>query len=120
MNTLNQNELDKFCTDLKKIKYKNILQDLKLEICSENNQDYLKLILIKIKKSQRKRGYGSAILSEIIKIADLHQIRIVLWTTDVLGSEIHRLQTFYRRHGFILIKDWNDGNMVYAPKIRKN
>ena len=53
MNRLNQNVLDDLISYLKKDKYKNIIQELKLEQCTDEDGDYIALVLIKIKKSQR-------------------------------------------------------------------
>jgi len=124
MNVLTQNVLDELIFNLKRIKYKNIIQDLKLEYCEDNQGDYIYLVLINIKKSQRRLGYGSIVLNEVIKIADLHNVRIRLWATDAYGSELKRLYGFYRRHGFITVKNTINGHMQYNPnklvKIIKN
>lgn len=114
---LNQNVLDKHISYLKKIKYKNILQELKLEyIEGEPDSDpYIYLVLIKIKKSQQCRGYGSAVLSEVCRLADEHHVCVILFATNLFGADLKRLYTFYRRHGFVLIKKNNDGKFIYRP-----
>jgi len=118
--SLNQVVLDELMFKLKKVKYKNILREIKLEHCTDNDGDYIHLICINIKKSQRNKGYGSVVLSEVIQLADKYSVRIKLWVTDVFGSELKRLYGFYRRFRFILIKTENDGNMLYIPsKIKK-
>ena len=54
METLTQVILDEFIIKLKKEKYKNKIQDLKLEYYNEeNNKSYIYLALINIKRSQR-------------------------------------------------------------------
>lgn len=124
MNVLTQNVLDELISNLKTIKYRNIIQDLKLEYCVDNRGDYIYLVLINIKKSKRESGYGSIVLNEVIKIADEYNVRIRLWATDGYGSEIKRLYRFYRRHGFIAVKNNISGHMQYYPdklvKIKKN
>ena len=56
MNIFNQNVLDEFILYLKKDKYKNKIQDLKLEYCTDKeNKKYIYLVLIKVKKSQQKK-----------------------------------------------------------------
>ena len=89
MIVLNQNVLNELISYLK-VKYKTILQELKLEYCT-NDGKYIYLIQIKIKKSKRLKGYGSAVLKEICQYADKHNVRIRLYATDILGSELKRL-----------------------------
>ena len=116
MNVLNQNVLDDFISYLKKDKYKNKIQDLKLEYCTDEFGDYIYLVLIKIKKSQQKNGYGSAIMDDIVQLADKHNVRIRLWVTDIFGTPLKVLYGFYKKHGFVLIKNDNDGHMIYYPQ----
>ena len=116
MDTLNQNILDELISYLKKVKYKNIVQDLKLEHCTDEDGDYIYLVCIKIKKSQKEKGYGTAALSEVIKLADIYDVRIILYATSIFGSDLQRLYAFYTKHGFVLIKKENDGKMIYQPK----
>ena len=113
---LNQNVLDEFVTYLKKDKYKNKIQELKLEYCTDEHGAYIYLICIKIKKSQKQKGYGSTVMSEIIKLADIHNVRIKLWVTNIFGSDLKRLYGFYQKFSFVLIKDLNDGHMIYYGK----
>ena len=120
---LDQNVLNGFMSYLKKTKYKNIIQELKLEYCTdEEGMEYMYLVCIKIKKSQREKGYGSTIMSEIVGFADQHNVRVHLFATNIFGSELRRLYGFYRKQGFVLIKKANDGHMIYYPekKDKKN
>jgi len=118
---LNQIELNDFVFNLKKIKYKNILQEFTLEY---NNDEctYIHLTCIKIKKSQRSKGYGSAVMFDLIKLSDFYNVQIRLYATNIFGAELKRLYTFYRKHGLVLIKNNNDGLFIYRPskKIIKN
>jgi GNAT superfamily N-acetyltransferase len=116
MNVLNQNVLDERISYLKKIKYKNIISDLKLEHCTDEDGEYIYLVCIKIKKSQQLKGYGGAAMSEVIQLADQHNVRIRLYATNIFGAELKRLYGFYQKLGFILIKKTNDGEMIYFPK----
>jgi GNAT superfamily N-acetyltransferase len=115
MKSLDQNVLDAFSSYLKKDKYKNIVHQLKLEHCTDDNGDYIYLLSIQIKKSQREKGYGSAVMSELINLADQHNVRIRLYATNIFGAELKRLYEFYRKHNFVLIKKCNDGEMLYYP-----
>jgi len=115
METLNQNVLNEFMLNLKKIKFPNKIQEIKLEYNAEEECPFIYLAIIKIKKSQRNLGYGSAVMSEIIKLADQHQLEIRLYATNIFGAELKRLYGFYRKHGFVLIKHNNDGKFVYRP-----
>lgn len=112
---LNQNVLDELIKNLK-TKYKSIVQDLRLEYCTDEDGDYIYLVCIKIKKSQQVKGYGSIVMSEIVQLADQHNVRIQLYATSVFGAELKRLYGFYRKYRFVLIKNNNDGHMIYFPK----
>lgn len=112
---LTQNVLDEHISYLK-TKYKNKIQELKLDHCTDDDGDYIHLIAIKIKKSQKEKGWGSAVMSDIIQLADEHNVRIKLWVTDIFGSDLKRLYGFYQKQGFVLIKNDNDGHMIYYPK----
>lgn len=113
---MNQTILDEFSTNLKKNKYKNKLQDLILEYCTDIKGEYIYLVKIRIKKSIRNSGYGSLIMSDLIKFANTYNVRIILYPSDTLGSDINRLYEFYIKHGFFLIKKDNDNYMTYNPK----
>jgi len=117
---LNQVVLDEYVSYLKKNKYKNLIQDLKLEHCTDDNGDFIYLVKILIKKSQRRKGYGNAVLGEIIQLSDKYNVRIRLYVTDIYGTNLNALYEFYKKHGFILIKNDNDRYMLYYPqKISK-
>jgi ribosomal protein S18 acetylase RimI-like enzyme len=113
---MNQNVLDEFQAQVRK-KYQNKIQELRLEFCED--QQHIKLLCIKIKKSQKEMGYGSAVMSDLITLADQHETRIVLWVTDIFGSDLKRLQGFYRKLGFVRIDGDNDGEMQYIPRKKK-
>lgn len=108
--------LKEFCTNLKKDKYKNVLQDFKLEYNTDEEYPFIYLSLIKIKKSQQNKGYGSAVMSKIINLADKEQLEVRLYATNIYGSELRRLYGFYRKHGFVLVNNNKDGHFVYRPK----
>ena len=112
---MNQIVLNEFTANLKKVKYKNILQDLKLNFVTEECT-YIYLSLIKIKKSQQSQGYGSAVMSELIKLADAENVQLRLYATNIYGADLKRLYGFYRKHGFVLENELNDGKFIYRPK----
>lgn len=116
MKELNQNVLREYSLYLKKVKYPSILQDLKLEYNTDEECPFIYLGLIKIRKSQRHKGYGSQVMSDIIKLADDCQIEIRLYAADIYGTDLPVLYRFYHKHGFVLIKNNNDGNFIYRPK----
>ena len=119
METLNQNVLDEYSSYLRN-KYKNIIKQIELDECTdEEGRWYIYLVNITIKKSQRNKGYGSAVMSEITALADKYNVRIRLYATNIFGAELKRLYGFYRKHGFILIKKCNDGEMMYYPRKTK-
>jgi predicted GNAT family N-acyltransferase len=113
---MDQIVLKEFCTQLKKIKYKNVLQELKLEYNTDEECPFIYLGLIKIKKSQQCQGYGSSVMSDIIKLSDREQIELRLYATNIYGSELKRLYGFYRKHGFVLTGNNKDSKFVYRPK----
>lgn len=116
MPELNQNVLDEHISYLK-TKYKNIIQDYNLFVHIDDDGMYIQLNLIKIKKSQRKKGYGSAIMYELCALADSHNVRVKLWATNLYGVEVKILYSFYNKHGFFLTKNdfGNVGEMIYLP-----
>jgi GNAT superfamily N-acetyltransferase len=120
-NILDQTILDDFVFNLKFNKYKNKILDLKLEDCTDGeNVHYIYLGLINIVKSQRNKGYGTAIMYEITNLANIYNVQIRLWVTDLYGSDFKRLIMFYKNHGFTLMKDKMNTQMKYIPKkIRK-
>jgi len=109
---LNQNVLDE-CTSYLKSKYKSKLQTLKLEHCTDVDGEYIYLVCIKIKKQYKERGYGSLIMSEVIQLADLYNVRIRLYATNIFGAELQRLYEFYQRQGFVLVGSEKIGEMLY-------
>jgi len=128
MSTLTQNVLDEFISKLKK-KYKNILQDFNLECTNDEHGMYITLILIKIKKSQIGKGYGSAVMYELSAFADLHNVRIRLYLTNLYGTDLKALYAFYGKHGFVLIKNtpqpiigesYGKKEMIYYPVKNHN
>ena len=122
MNTMNQNVLNDFTKVLIKTKYKNKIQELKLEHCTDVDGDYINLNVIRIKVSQQNKGYGNAVMSDLIQLADDHNVRIKLFATNLWGAELKRLYAFYKKHGFVLIKseeDVNIGHMIYYKKKKK-
>lgn len=110
-----ENNVNEFVFNLK-TKYSRILDELTIILTNENDVPYLQLVLIKIKASQRCKGYGSTVMYDICKYADINNVRIRLWVTSGFGSQQKRLYEFYKKHGFILIKNGNVGEMLYYPQ----
>jgi len=108
-------DVDEFVLKIKS-KYNKIIKTFNVEYCTDDdNNYYITLYCIWIKKSQHKKGYGSTIMGELIKFADYHNVRIKLYVTDVFGVDLKILYAFYQRLGFVLIKTNNDGLMIYYP-----
>jgi GNAT superfamily N-acetyltransferase len=110
---IDQESINKFVYFLKKTKYANAIQDLSLEYCTDSHGGYIQLLLIQMKARMRNKGWGSAVMSDIIKFADEHNVRVKLWITDVYGSDLKRLKAFYKRNGFRSIPN---SNMIYHPQ----
>jgi len=120
MSKINQFVLDANVQYIK-TKYKNIVQNYQLSCETDEDGMYIALFLIKIKKSQRRKGYGSAVMYELCAMADLYNVRIRLYATNVYGIDVKVLYAFYGKHGFVLIKnDDNIGEMLYYPVTKKN
>ncbi len=120
---LSQKILKEYCSYLKFVKYKGIIQNIKLEYCTdkdENNPNdgdtHIILRLIQIRKPQRNKGYGSLVLKDIIKLANINNIRVVLYASEKYGSEINRLYKFYQNHNFTLIENDIYNKMIYYPE----
>ena len=104
-----------------KTKYRNKLQSLVLEHCTDVKGQYIYLVKIIIRKSQNNKGWGSIVMQDIINFANQHNVRIKIWVTNIYGSDLQRLYRFYLRLGFVLIIDFTDGHMMFYPKkIRNN
>jgi len=116
---LNQDVLNELTFYLKTVKYKNKIQTLTLEHCTDTDGHYIYLVCIKIKKSQANKGYGQALMSEIINVADRRNVRIRLYATNIFGADLKRLYGFYQKLGFVLIKNVKDGEMIYYPDNKK-
>jgi N-acetylglutamate synthase-like GNAT family acetyltransferase len=111
---MDDNVLKEFTDFLKKEKYKGIVQELKLEYNDE--ELFIYLASIKIRKKCRCQGYGSAVMYDITRFADVHHLEVRLYALNIFGSDLKRLYAFYRKHGFVLIHHNNDGKFVYKPK----
>jgi GNAT superfamily N-acetyltransferase len=94
---------------LKNILFKNKISQLLIETQYDEAGEYLNLILIKIKPSQQNKGYGEAVLDNIISYADKNNVRIKINLQGL--NKKHNIE-FYRKHNFVLIKN----DMVYFPK----
>ena len=121
---LDQDILKQYCSYLKNIKYKGIVQNIKLEHCTDiddNNlcegDHHIILRLIRIRKSQRNKGFGSIILGDVINLADNNNVRLILYASEKYGSDIIRLYKFYEKHGFVLIKNDLDKKMIHYPNM---
>lgn len=93
--------------------FKSSLQTLTLELEEDENEtQQLRLITIIIKKTKRRKGFGSLIMQEIIEFSNKHRIPIILKVSDVYGCNFPRLVKFYEKCGFVgLVEDL----MFYQP-----
>lgn len=112
---LNQDILNNYCTAIRK-KYKSIVQEICLEHCTDaKEQQYINFNVLRIKPNRQNKGYGSLILSEVQRLADVENVRIRLLPTNLWGSDLRRLRGFCQKHGFV-----QDGErMVYYPQTTK-
>jgi len=101
---------------LKNILYKNKISQLSANIELDDIGEFIDLFLIKIKPSQQNKGYGAAVMDSIINFADKHNVRIKLQLNTYTDKT--NLIEFYRKHGFVLIKN-GEFDMIYFPE-KKN
>jgi GNAT superfamily N-acetyltransferase len=112
--------LKEFVSYLKNVQYKNVLRVLKLEYCTDDdNTVFLHLNIIKIKKPFQCKGYGSQIMSDIVRFANNNNVRIELYASTIFGSELQRLYKFYSKFGFTKVVNDKDHKMIYNVLIKK-
>jgi GNAT superfamily N-acetyltransferase len=124
---LTQDILKEYSSYLKNIKYKGIVQDVKLEHCTDIDDDninegdqYIILRLIRIRKPMRNKGFGSIVLKDIINFANNYNVRIVLYASEKYGSSITGLYKFYEKFGFTKVLNDTDHKMIYNVLIKTN
>jgi GNAT superfamily N-acetyltransferase len=109
--------LKQFCSYLKQDKYKGIVQEVKIEYCTDDDDTvYIHLNTIKIKKPKRNQGYGTKVLVDIVNFADKYNVRVQLYASNIFGSDVNRLYEFYERRGFARIVEDKDGLMIRPKK----
>ena len=120
MNVLNKNVLKEYNSKLRNVKYGNVLQRLKLTYNTEKPSDpYIYLDLIKVKRKCRYQGYGSKVLRDIVQFADKHNVRVELYAANLDGTPLNALYKFYRKNGFVLIKNNKKSLFVHRPRRRQ-
>ena len=97
---------------LKNITFKNKISELLINTEYDEVGEFINLLLIKIKPSQQKKGYGDAVIDSLLTFADNHNVRIKINLSNSQGDK-KRLIEFYRKHNFVLIKN---SEMTYFPK----
>jgi GNAT superfamily N-acetyltransferase len=111
---MDQIVLDEFTGNVRD-KYKNKIQEISLEHCTDTEGDYINFNVLRIKKSQQGKGYGSSIMSAVIQLADRENVRVKLLVTNLWGSDTRQLREFVRKHGFTDAEVEKD-RMIYFPK----
>jgi GNAT superfamily N-acetyltransferase len=112
---MDSQELKEFAMYLKTKKYLGIIQKLKLEYNTDKKTPHIYLALIQIKKAYQHQGYGSLIMQDIIDFANVHEIEVWLYATNIYGSDLERLCDFYLKFGFVLYNK-KDKRFKYKPK----
>lgn len=122
METLDQKVLKKYNSYLRNVMYAGKIEQLKLTYNTDDTEcPHIYLDIIKIRRKYRNQGYGTKVIKNIARFADKHNVQIRLYAANIYGSDLKRLYIFYRRFGFILIKNNKDGHFVRYPakKIKK-
>jgi GNAT superfamily N-acetyltransferase len=120
---LDQNVIKDFVLKLRNVMYVGVIQKIKMTYRVDEPDDpepYIYLDYIVIRRKFRNLGIGSKIMKEIVRFAQKHNVQVVLYAANCYGSDLKGLYRFYRRNGFILIKNNRDGKFVYFPeKVHK-
>ena len=122
METLDQNVLKKYCSYLRNVMYAGKIERLNLTYNTDDTEcPHIYLDIIKIRRKYRNQGYGTKVIKNIARFADKYNIQVRLYASVIYGSDLKRLYVFYRRFGFILIKNNKDGHFVRYPekKVKK-
>jgi hypothetical protein len=98
-------------------KYNDVLDELFIT----EKDDYLRLHSIILKDGVKQSGYGTQIMSDIVKYADDNNKIVTLTASDSYGSNKGRLIKFYKRFGFVPNKGRNkdyrfQDTMIRTPK----
>lgn len=111
---MDKQELKDFVTYLKR-KYLGKIQDLKLEYNTDYKRPHIYLSLIRIKRLYRRQGIGSKVMRDLRRFADHYQIEIWLYATNIYGTDLEHLYTFYLKQGFQMTNK-KDGRFKYKYK----
>ena len=80
---INQSILNDHAARLR-AKFKNKIQEISLEYCTDDQGEYINWNVLRIKSSQQSKGYGSLVMSEIIQVADQENVSLIRATWWVL------------------------------------
>lgn len=121
MKTLTKIAVKKFSTYLKRDKYKHVLHELKLEHCTDDQGIvYIHINVIRIKKPEQQKGWGTEVMYDILKFADEYNVRLELYVSNIFGSSMERLYRFYGEQGFVWVTGDKDGKMIRKAQNNSN
>lgn len=84
--------------------------------CNDGN---IRISTILVEKSQRNKGIGTAVMNEIIAFADQNKLSISLTPSSILGGNLRRLKSFYRKFGFRKNKDYRFSDSLIRERKDK-
>jgi len=82
-------------------KYKDVIKSLTIH----ENDDCIDLNFIVIKSDEREKGWGEKIMKDIIAYSEKVKKPIILSPEDSHGTELTKLENWYRKFGF----EYEDG-----------
>jgi len=67
----------------------------------QNWGDFLRIETLRLHPTNQGKGRGSAIMRDVNKFADAHDLRVGVTPDPVYGGNMQRLRRFYPRFGYV-------------------
>lgn len=83
-----------------------------VQLSLHRDGDRVILFAIKVQRDSQGQGLGQMVLTELITVADLHELTLVLSPTSEWGANYKRLTRWYEQLGFV-----DNSGDAYKPDI---